>query len=88
MPSVVEAGYRRLVLDNFFGLSGPPKMPADIVARLNAACNEVLALAPVKQKMAELGISPSPVGQPAFAAFVKEQVNQLAPTVKGAGIKL
>jgi hypothetical protein len=37
---------------------------------------------------AELGISPSPVGQPAFAAFVKEQVNQLAPTVKGAGVKL
>ena len=88
VPSVVEAGYRKLVLDNFFGLSGPPKMPADIVARLNAACNEVLALAVVKQKMADLGISPSPVGQPAFAAFVKEQVNQLAPTVKGAGIKL
>ena len=88
VPSVVEAGYRKLVLDNFFGLSGPPKMPADVVARLNAACNEVLALAVVKQKMADLGISPSPVGQPAFAAFVKEQVNQLAPTVKGAGIKL
>ena len=88
VPSVVEAGYRKLVLDNFFGVSGPPKMPADIVARLNAACNEVLALAVVKQKMADLGISPSPAGQPAFAAFVKEQVNQLAPTVKGAGIKL
>jgi tripartite-type tricarboxylate transporter receptor subunit TctC len=88
VPSVVEAGYRKLVLDNFFGLSGPPKMPADVVARLNTACNEVLAIASVKQKMAELGISPSPVSQPAFAAFVKEQVGQLAPTVKGAGVKL
>ena len=28
VPSVVEAGYRKLVLDNFFGLSGPPRMPA------------------------------------------------------------
>jgi tripartite-type tricarboxylate transporter receptor subunit TctC len=88
VPSVVEAGYRKLVLDNFFGLSGPPKMATDVVARLNTACNEVLALPAVKQKMAELGISPSPVSQPAFAAFVKEQVNQLAPTVKGAGVKL
>jgi tripartite-type tricarboxylate transporter receptor subunit TctC len=88
VPSVVESGHRRLVLDNFFGLSGPPKMLADVVARLNAACNEILALAPVKQKMADLGISPSPVGQPAFAAFVKEQVNQLAPTVKAAGVRL
>jgi tripartite-type tricarboxylate transporter receptor subunit TctC len=33
VPSVVEAGHRKLVLDNFFGLSGPPKMPADVVAR-------------------------------------------------------
>ncbi len=88
VPSVVESGHRRLVLDNFFGLSGPPKLPADVVARLNTACNEVLALAVVKQKMADLGISPSPVGQPAFAAFVREQVNQLAPTVKAAGVKL
>ena len=88
VPSVVEAGYRKLVLDNFFGLSGPPKMPPDVVARLNTACNEILALAAVRQKMAELGISPSPVSPPAFAAFVKEQVNQLAPTVKAAGVKL
>ena len=88
VPSVAEAGHGKLVLDNFFGLSGPPKMPADVVARLNAACNEILAVAAVKQKMAELGISPSPVSQPAFAAFVKEQVGQLAPTVKAAGVKL
>ena len=88
VPSVVEFGYRKLVLDNFFGLSGPPKMPADVVARLNGACNEILAQADIKKKMAELGITTSPVGQPAFAGFVKEQVSQLAPAVKGAGVKL
>ena len=88
VPSVVEAGHRRLVLDNFLGLSGPPTRPADIVARLNAAANEILGIADVKKRMADLGISTSPVSQPAFAAFVKEQVGQLAPTVKGAGVKL
>jgi tripartite-type tricarboxylate transporter receptor subunit TctC len=88
VPSIVEAGHRRLVLDNFFGLSGPPKMPADIVARLNTAVNEALAMPAIRARMADLGISPSPVSQPAFAGFVKEQVAQLAPTVKGAGVKL
>ena len=88
VPSVVESGHRKLVLDNFFGLSGPPRMPADVVARLNTAVNEVLALADVKKRMADLGISTSAVGQAAFAGFVKEQVGQLAPTVKGAGVKL
>jgi tripartite-type tricarboxylate transporter receptor subunit TctC len=88
VPSVVESGHRRLILDNFFGLSGPAKMPADVVARLNTAVNEVLANADVKKRMIDLGITASPVSQGAFAGFVKEQVAQLAPAVKGAGVKL
>jgi tripartite-type tricarboxylate transporter receptor subunit TctC len=88
VPSVVETGHRKLVLDNFFGLSGPAKMPADVVARLNSAVNEILGHPEIRKKMVELGITTSPVSQPAFAAFVKEQVAQLAPTVKAAGIKL
>ena len=85
VPSVVEAGYRKLVLDNFFGLSGPAGMPADVVVRLNAACNEILASAEVKKKMLDLGITTSPA---AFTSFVASQVSVLAPAVKGAGVKL
>lgn len=57
VPSVVEAGYRNLVLDNFFGLSGPARVPTEVVARLNAACNEILAQADTRKKMDELGIT-------------------------------
>ena len=88
VPSVVEAGHRKLVLDNFFGLSGPARMPADVVARLNAAVNEILGNADIRKKMADLGITTSPISQAAFAGFVKEQVGQLAPTVRGANVKL
>lgn len=88
VPSVVEAGHRKLVLDNFFGLSGPPKMPADVVARLNTACNDILALPDIRKRMLDLGIATSPVSPAVFTGFVKEQVGVLAPTVKGAGVKL
>ena len=88
VPSVVEFGYRKLVLDNFFGLSGPPKMPPDVVARLNAACNEVLQSAEIKKKMLDLGITTTPGSPGAFAGFVKDQVAALSGTVKGAGVKL
>ncbi len=88
VPSVVEFGYRKLVLDNFFGLSGPAKMPLDVVARLNTVCNEILATAEVKKKMLELGISTSPMTPAGFTSFVREQVTALAPAVKGAGVKL
>ena len=88
VPSVVEFGYRKLVLDNFFGLSGPAKMPADVVARLNTACNEILATAEIKKKMLELGITTSAMTPAGFTGFVRDQVSALAPAVKGAGVKL
>ncbi|MDD0840301.1 tripartite tricarboxylate transporter substrate binding protein [Curvibacter sp. HBC61] len=88
VPSVVEFGYSKLVLDNFFGLSGPPGLPADTVARLNAACNEVLALPDVKRKMLELGVSTQAGSSAAFSRYVREQVALLAPTVKAAGTRL
>jgi len=88
VPTVVEAGYPGLVLENFFGLSGPAKMPADVVSRLNGATGEVLQDADFKKKMAELGIATQPTSAAGFAAFVREQVAQLAPVVKGSGVKL
>ena len=89
VPSVTELNsYRRLVLDNFFGISGPAKMPPDIVARINAATNEVLAQPDIRKRMLDLGISVTPGSPAAFTAYVKEQVAALGPTVKGAGVKL
>ncbi|HYP69643.1 MAG TPA: tripartite tricarboxylate transporter substrate binding protein [Variovorax sp.] len=88
VPTVVEAGYAGLVLENFFGLSGPAKMSADVVGRLNGATGEVLQDAEFKKKMAELGIATQATSAAGFAAFVREQVAQLAPVVKGSGVKL
>ena len=88
VPSVVESGYHKLVLDNFFGLSGPAGMPADVVARLNTASNEILASSDIKRKMLELGIATSPSSPAAFTSFVTRQVTALAPAVKDAGVKL
>ncbi len=88
VPSVVESGYRKLVLDNFFGLSGPANMPAAVVARLNAASNEILAQADFKKRMLDLGITTTPGSTDSFTAYVRDQVATLAPIVKGAGVKL
>ena len=88
VPSVTEFGYRKLVLENFFGLTGPAKLPADMVAKLNAACNEVLVMPDIRKKLVELGITAVPTSVAGFNTFVKDQVSVLGPTVKGAGIKL
>lgn len=88
VPTILELGQPRLVLENFFGISGPAKLPADTVGRLNSACNEVLAMPEVQQRLTELGIVGKPETVAMFNAFVKDQVGVLQATVKGAGIKL
>jgi len=88
VPSVLEFGYRKLVLDNFFGLSGPAKLPADVVARLNAATNEVLGQADIKKKLLDLGVTETPGTSAAFTGFVRDQVTTLQPLVKSIRITL
>ncbi len=88
VPTVLEAGYGKLVLDNFFGLSGPAKLPPEIVARLNQACNEVLAQADIRKRLVELGVTATPGTPAAFTSFVRDQVNTLAPLVKSIRVTL
>lgn len=88
VPTIAEVGQPRLVLENFFGLSGPARLPADIVVRLHDACNEVLAMPEVQKKLTELGIVVKPETTAGFVAFVKQQVGVLGPAVKGAGIRM
>jgi tripartite-type tricarboxylate transporter receptor subunit TctC len=88
VPTIVELKQPKLVLENFFGLAGPAGMPADVVNRLNIACNEVLVMPEIQKKLTELGIVAKPESVAVFNDFIKEQVNMLGPTVKGAGIKL
>jgi tripartite-type tricarboxylate transporter receptor subunit TctC len=88
VPTLAELGRQSLTLENFFGLSGPAKLPADVVAKLHAACNEILVMSEIKQKMIDLGITTAPISTAAFNTFVRDQVAVLGPAVKGAGIKL
>jgi tripartite-type tricarboxylate transporter receptor subunit TctC len=88
VPTVGEFGKSNLILDNFFGLSGPAKMPGDLIARLNVATNEVLAQPEIRKRLLELGVSVTP-GTPAdFTGFVRNQVNALAPVVKTVRVTL
>ena len=88
VPTVGEFGFGKLVLDNFFGLSGPAKMPAELVARINTATNEVLAQPDIRKRLLELGVTTMP-GSPAdFAAFARNQVAALQPVVKSVRVTL
>jgi tripartite-type tricarboxylate transporter receptor subunit TctC len=88
VPSVLELGQKKLVAENFLGVSGPAGLPAAVVARLHAAMGEVLADPVVIKRLEDLGVAGRKMSPAEFTAFVQNQVNEWTGPVKASGAKL
>ncbi len=88
VPSVVEIGQKKLVADNFLGVSGPAGMPPAVVTRLHAAMADVLADPLVIKRLEELGVGGQRMSPAEFGKFVQDQVTDWAPAVRASGAKL
>ena len=88
VPSVLELGQKKLVAENFLGVSGPAGLPRPIVERLHAAMKKSLANPAVQQRLADLGVQGREMKPEEFTAFVANQVKEWYQPVKDSGAKL
>ena len=88
VPTTAEAGYPKLRIDNYFGVSGPAGLPKEVTDRLYAALVEVLLMPNVLKKLEENGIVYSQMTQAEYAALVASQIADWAPIIKATGTKL
>ena len=88
VPSVLELGQKKLVAENFLGVSGPAGLPRPVVERLHAAMKKSLANPTVQQCLADLGVQGRDMTPEQFNAFVAEQVKDWYQPVKDSGAKL
>ena len=88
VPSVQELGQKKLVAENFLGVSGPAGLPRPVVERLHAAMKKSLANPTVAQRLADLGVQASDMTPEQFTAFVANQVKEWHQPVKDSGAKL
>ncbi|WP_332741315.1 Bug family tripartite tricarboxylate transporter substrate binding protein [Hydrogenophaga sp.] len=88
VPTVVEAGYPRLVAENFLGISAPAGTPADVIDKVNKAVAEVVSRPDVAKRLSDLGVESEPMTSAQFTRFVTDQVNEWAPAVKASGARL
>ena len=87
IPTLEEAGVVGCVSDTWHALTAPPKTPADIVAKLNAAANAAIQSPEVLDRFGALSISPGG-GTPAEAgAFIKDETTRWGEVIREAGIK-
>ena len=86
LSTAAEAGLPGYEAIGWFGLLAPVKTPADLVTRISADANKVLADPEVKQKMLALGAEPSG-GTPAeFARYIRDDQAKWSKLMKERGI--
>jgi tripartite-type tricarboxylate transporter receptor subunit TctC len=87
VPTIGETvpGYEVSV---WFGISGPKGVPPEIVAKLNAAVNAVLANPKLKDRFHELGGEVMPMSPAEFGKMVADETAKWAKVVKAAGLKV
>ena len=88
VPTTAEAGYPKLRIDNYFGVSGPAGLPKEVTDKLYAALVEVLTMPNVLKKLEENGIVYNQMTQAEYAALVASQIADWAPIIKATGTKL
>jgi tripartite-type tricarboxylate transporter receptor subunit TctC len=91
VPTFIESGLPELkdfVVESWVGLLAPAKTPPAVVARLNAELNAVLNEPAVRERLAVLGIEPTPGTPEQFRQQMQRDLAAYGPIVKAAGIKL
>ena len=87
IPTMEEAGVRDFVSGTWNAISAPPKTPAAIVKKINAAINEIAQSPEVKAHFARVHLAPVPGDPVQAAAFVKEETKLWGEVIKTAGVQ-
>jgi Tripartite tricarboxylate transporter family receptor len=77
----------QLVVENYFGVSGPAGLPKEVTDKLGAALAAIEADPVIVKRLEEPGITSAKMGSADFAAFVTKQVNDWQPAIKAADLK-
>ncbi|HEV7801295.1 MAG TPA: tripartite tricarboxylate transporter substrate binding protein [Burkholderiales bacterium] len=88
VPTMIEVGLKGFDMTNWYGIMAPAKTPRDIVMKLNAEVNRIVALPDAKSKLEEAGTQLDPMTPEQFATFLRSEIAKYAKLVKAANVSL
>jgi tripartite-type tricarboxylate transporter receptor subunit TctC len=88
VPTVVEAGFPDLIIQDWLGFLVKSGTPNDVVVRLNEASNTALAKPRVRDTIAKLAAEPAGGSPAEFGQFLASQLAHWSKVVKESGIKV
>lgn len=82
VPTLVELGYRDLVVTTWYSLAGPAGLPRDIVDRLNAAVNKAIEVPEVRMHLESEMVQTKAMTPAEATEFMQAEVNKWAPVAR------
>ncbi|MCZ2497535.1 tripartite tricarboxylate transporter substrate binding protein [Xylophilus sp. Kf1] len=86
VPTMAEAGLSGYALEPWFGVYGPARLPASVVAILNQAIVEALAQPEVKDKLTQAGFSPRSSTPQQLETLTQSEYQRLGAVARRAGM--
>lgn len=87
LPTVAEAGIAGYETATWLGIVAPAATPREIVARLNAEFQRVMAMPDVKEKLAAQGLTLASGTPEQFGAYIRSEHAKWSKLIRDAGIK-
>jgi len=88
VPTAAEAGYPAFEATNVTGLIAPAGTPREIVEKLNAAAQKVVAQPAIRARFAEIGAQTTGGTPEQFGAYIRDDLAKWTRIVKEANVKV
>jgi tripartite-type tricarboxylate transporter receptor subunit TctC len=86
VPTMAEAGYP-LEAAYWFGLAAPAGTPPAVLAKLESALTQVLAMPDLRKRMTEMGAVVTPLGSRQFGDYIRAEMDKWADVIVQNGIR-
>ncbi len=86
VPTIGEAGVADLKSDTWNAIAAPPRTPKAVIAKINSAMNDVLAMPEIRDRLANLSMQVVGGSPAAMAEFVQAEIRRWGEVIRSANI--
>ena len=88
VPTMAEAGYPAVTANLWYGLSGPAKLPPDIVARLEGALQKIAGMPDFQEALKQIDMLSTPMSAQAYSRFILDENDKYRKIARAADISV
>jgi tripartite-type tricarboxylate transporter receptor subunit TctC len=88
VPTMAEAGYPQVAGNLWYGLSAPPKLPPEIVVRLERALQKIADMPEFQNALKQIDMLSTPMSAKAYSQFILDENDKYRSIARSARITI